>query len=149
MDIRPLPEEIPYVLTLHHEYTQIPNPEYPKSVDGLTAEQLDELPPKELEEQGAPIKDAPVFVYEPLKPRERARWAVRLFNENVDREKRTLLYLDLFAEKIIRVDNLTVNGATFNKNDQAHLEALELSWQTEVAMTIFTTSKLSEEDAGK
>lgn len=149
MDIRPLPEEIPYVLSTHHTYKDVRNPEYPENVEGLTEEQLADLPPKEYQEQDAPIEGSPVFVYKPLNPRERARWAIRLFGDDVSREKRTDLYLDLFAERILRVENLTIGGEPFDKQNQSHLNALELSWQTEVAMTIFTTSKLSDTDAGK
>jgi hypothetical protein len=147
MDIRPLPEEVPYILAEHHEIRLIPTPEYPESVEGLSEEVLAELPPKELEELGDPKSDAPKFVYKPLTPRERGRWANKLYGDGITRSERTDYYLDLFDERLLRVENLTIDGEPFDKNK--HTDALDLKWQTEVAMIIFSRSKLDEKDAGK
>lgn len=147
MDIRPLPEEIPYVLAKHHTTLRKPNPEYPASIEGLTEDQLLQLPPAELEEQGPPIEGSPRFIYKPLNPRERAKWATRLYNDDVDIGTRNDRYIDLFIERVVRIEDLTVGEEPFNMSK--HLNSLELGWLIEVGMVIFTKSKLSEEDAGK
>lgn len=149
MDIRPLLEEMTYVLDAHAEHELTPNPDYPENVEGLSDDMLLELPSKQLQKRVGVKPDAPVFVYKPLNPRERAKWANKLWDDGVSRTSRSNAYLDLFEERLIRVENFTIGGETFDKKNPVHVHSIPLGWQTEVAMIIFTTSNLSEEDAGK
>lgn len=133
MRITPLAEENRYVLHAHHAIVEKPDPENPDVT---------------VEEKGDPDPDAPVFVYKPLDPREKSRWTGKLFGEGqatVGNEA----YIDLFEDRLIRVDNLLVGDEPFDKKNANHLRSLELQWQIEVAMAIFSASKLDKDIAGK
>jgi hypothetical protein len=120
--------------------------------------------------------DAPVFVYRPLNPRELARWTARLYamydaaaaraaaqappaaegaeppaprRTAEDALQETMFYVELFEDRLVRVENLQVGDAAFDPADPAHRDALPLGWQVNAGAQILNRAQLSEDEQGK
>jgi hypothetical protein len=118
--------------------------------------------------------DAPVFVYRPLNPRELARWTARLYamydaaaaraarepagegGEQPEPRRtaddalgETMFYVELFEDRLVRVENLQVGDAPFDPADPAHRDALPLGWQVNAGSQILNRAQLGEDEQGK
>jgi hypothetical protein len=118
--------------------------------------------------------DAPVFVYRPLNPRELARWTARLYamydaaaaraareapgdggeqpeprRTADDALQETMFYVELFEDRLARVESLQVGDDPFDFANPAHRDALPLGWQVNAGAQILNRGQLSEDEQGK
>ncbi len=89
--------------------------------------------------------DAPVFVYRPLRPREFAAWSARIAGAGEGGDVAVLM--DLCAERLVRVENLTVGDEPFDV--AKHLDEIPAPWQIELGAEIYARSQLTDADVGK
>lgn len=128
MRLPKLPAEVRYVLPAHREL--------PVGVEGDLLQ---------LEDVGTPVPDAPVFVFKPLKPEERATWATKVFSDEV--QSKAVVYISLVRERLLRVENLTIGDEPFDV--EKHLDDLQLEWFISLGLYIMTYSQLTEAQLGK
>jgi hypothetical protein len=92
-------------------------------------------------------EEVPQFVYRPLGGREAIEWTRRIMREERENGSGDVAYIDLCAERLIRVENLTIGGEPYRHPE--HLEQLPLRWRMAVGIHIYSRTLLGPEELGK
>jgi hypothetical protein len=103
------------------------------------------------------MAEPPVVIYRPLNARDKARWFSRLIQADVrtDDEEQAIriatdkqadLYCDLFLERVIRIENLTIGDQPYSHELFDHLDG---EFVFVVAAHIWQRAQLSDDELGK